>query len=396
MKSIYTKCIAILLLIFFFYQLYQTQKEGFTSLQKYCLSADQSFIAISDDKDPRCLINQSTQNHVGPILNYLPCRTEAGTWGIQHLNTCYPISQATNEPQPSDTSTHSNIGFEYSGMESPSGLPINQKESKKEKLKEKTRKATCQDTRIPNSGPCFSLSQLPHSVSSKIQAIQQQFKIKESFDQMHKPTIYCNQKDLTLDEQCQCYVKDSRYGFYKVQTTGNQGSLLCRKYYKSQNNDITKLGKYSPKDYQIYVSTKPNSTQLNMSGCVPRDTDFNEMCAMQNKNDQFGSYQILYGEDGNCYDPTSNLPNPNYGNAICSQNHFANSPKLWPANIPLTSVSLSPNYFTKCVSMNSDMKNTFQNECDKIELSGVSLQAYEIDSYDCEPGEARAKCRYLS
>lgn len=399
-KKIFYSILLVLLFssIFFFL----SSREDFAPLQKYCLSADQYFIAISDDDDPRCLKNQKKQktrefsqsensmsSSIQPILNYLPCLTKTGNWGLQYLNQCYPLSQPQQEPSPllSQISILSNSGFEYSGSDI-SGMDLSEQKGKHKGQRDHKRKPTCHDTKIPNSGPCFTLS--PKNLAKITQ-------LKEHFS-FNDPSVDCNSKSLTLDEKCQCYSKNNKYGFYKVQTTGNQGSIMCRKYYKSQNNDMTKPGIYSPNKYNIYIPKREKSEEWNMTGCLPRDTDFNEMCGSKNQNDNYGTYQILYGEDGNCYDPTSNLQNQNYGNAICSQNHYQNIPKLWPGHTPITNLSLSPNYFTKCTQMNTNLQQTFQKECDKIELSGMALplQAYEIDSYDCSPGEARAKCHYVS
>lgn len=388
-KKIFYSILLILLFssIFFFLR----NREDFAPLQKYCLSADQYFIAISDDDDPRCLKNQKKQesNSIQPILNYIPCLTKNGTWGLQYLHQCYPLSQPQQKPSPllSQNSILSNSGFEYSGSNEISGIDLSkQKDKTPFKRKDHKRKPTCQDTKTPHSGPCFTLS--PKNLA-KITQLKEHFSINDQ-------NIDCNSESFTLDEQCQCHEKDSRYGFYKVQVTGNQGSIMCRKYYKSQNNDITKEGIYSPNEYGVYIPKKGNSEDWNMTGCMPRDTDFNEMCGIKNQNENYGTYQILYGEDGNCYDPISYLQNQNYGNAICSQNHYQNIPKLWSGHTPITNLSLSPNYFTKCTPMNSNLQQTFQSECDKIELSGMGLKAYEIDSYDCPPGEARAKCHYVS
>ena len=382
-KQIFYSILLVLLFssIFFFL----SKREDFAPLQKYCLSADQEFIAISDDDDPRCLKNQKQQesSSIQPILNYLPCLTKKGNWGLQYLNQCYPLSQPLQEPSPllSQISILSNSGYEYSELDI-SGMGLSEQKGQKDDK----RKPTCRDTKTPNSGPCFTIS--PENLANITQ-------LKEKFS-MNKPSLDCNSESLTLDEKCQCYSKNNKYGFYKVQVTGNQGYLMCRKYYKSQNNDMTKPGIYSPNQYNMYIPKKENSQDWNMTGCLPRDTDFNEMCGVKNQNDNYGTYQILYGEDGNCYDPTSNLQNQNYGNAICSQNHYQNIPKLWPGHTPITKLSLSPNYFTKCTAMNSNLQQTFQTECDKIKLKGMPLQAYEIDSYDCPPGDARAKCKYLS
>lgn len=129
---------------------------------------------------------------------------------------------------------------------------------------------------------------------------------------------------------------------------------------------------------------------------MPSDTDFNEMCISKNKNDLYGTYQVLYGEDGNCYDPTSDLQNQNYKNAICSQNHFQNIPKLWSGKNKDTQQPFDPNYFTKCTPFQSNLQQTFQQECDKIQIPNTPLTAYEINAYDCPPGEGRAKCKYSS
>ena len=382
-KSKISKIIGIILLILFIYTFFSI-KEDFAPLQNYCLSANRTFIAISDNHDPRCLHNQQKQTQsIQPILNYIPCLTKGQGWGMQYLNKCFPLSTSQTD-QPSPLFSNSQLFQEMSGMEfsgndlSNSEFSGNQTQNTLNKL---NFQINCQQTRLPNSGPCFP--------------------IFEHFDtndkSLHKPSIDCsNTQNLTLDQQCQCYTNDNRYGFYKIIKTGNQGSMVCRKYYKSQNNDSNKLGIYSPNDYHVYVPKKPNSEELNMTGCLPRDTDFNEMCIMQNKNDRYGTYQILYGEDGNCYDPISDLQNQNYGNAICSQNHYQNVPKLWSGKIPLTNQSFSPNYFTQCIPMKPNLQKIFQNECDKIELSGMPLTAYEIDSYDCPPGEGRAKCKYQS
>lgn len=371
------KILGIVLFILFLYHFYQT-KEGFRPLQNYCLSTNRTFIAISDPEDPRCIQNKKQMKEsVQPILNYIPCKTENQDWGIQYLQKCFSIFQPFNKQNHQEYSGMNYSGMEYSGMEysgmNYSGMNLLSL-SKNNKLT-----MDCSKTRLPHSGPCFLLSE-------HFQPVQKS---------LHTPSIDCtNPQNLTLDQQCQCYTNDNRYGFYKVQRTGNQGSMVCRKYYKSNNNDRNLLGKYSPNDYQIYVPKKENSDQMNMTGCLPSDTDFNEMCAMQNKNQRFGTYKILYGEDGNCYDPISDLQNQNYGNAICSQNHYQNIPKLWSGQNSETQTSLDPNYFTKCIPMNSNLQKTFQNECDKIKLPGMPLTAYEIDSYDCLPGEARAKCKY--
>ena len=355
----------ILLCIFFLFIYYSIlNNEHFNN---YCQSVDNTFISVSDVNDSRCvknINNKGTLTKKSGLFDYIPCITSDYNWGIYHHNKCYPYPK--KEIKVSELSYESGSSSEMSGEES------------KEVIKRR-HKRDCEKQKLPNSGPCFSL---------------------EPFDNLYAPSQNCsedNYENLSLDEQCQCIKNDNRYGFYKLQKIGNQGTLNCRKYYKSQNNDMNQTGIYSPNSYNVFVPTLSDSS-LNMSDCRPKDVDFDQFCKIKNNNNSlYGTAKILNDEDGNCYKDDGTI-DIHQANAICSYNYKNSIPKLSPGHsinsITLETTPYSPNYFTKCIPFSSDMNNSFQKECDSISNQYYPLKAYDIDSYDCPIGEGRAKCKF--
>ncbi len=348
---------------------YRNTKSQDSVNKNYCQSASNRFIVVSDPDDPRCIKNQkNNKSKDNSIIGFIPCINN-GRWGLKYGSDpkCYPLSFFGSRKEGSGTgSDNSEDGDDSTTSKSTSKSKLSESEYKKnKKLKEELLK--CEKTKLPNSGPCFT--------------------VVESFEN------FKSQNDLSLDEKCQLYNKNPDFGFYKMQTINGKNSIACRKYYKSQNNDSTITGIYKPTDYGIYVSPSTSlKSGYNMSGCYPKDTDFNEMCRAVNKDDNYGTYKILNGADGNCYDPNNEYELKNYANAICSVNHETNIPKLSPG--ALGKIPFNPNYFTKCIPFQSSIEPTFQKECDKIQIKGYPLKAYQIDSYDCPPGQGRAKCKY--
>ncbi len=400
-KNLWIGLIVIFILLFLISHAMRLQEEFAGMNPNYCQTKENEFIAITNPDDSRCLRNQQKEKKTSVgitdrILNYLPCITDKNEWGLYHGRKCYPYHDF-NHGKGKDKKGEM-------GMDEWSGLSEEERERRRREMEDakmdemerrrrerenrRRNRIKCEKINVPNAGPCVETF------------------LNESWvvpDEFWKPDLDCstgNMENLSLDEKCQCYTQNVNYGFYKNQLIGTTGQtrMLCRKYYKSSNNDSTQEGTYKPEAYNIYV---PELTlgRKNMTGCARLSEDLNEKCKELNGDERYGVAKILKGEDGNCYQKgTYNTPDKEMGNAICTDNYYDTRIKLMPNSkwnpTTMTNEMIDPNLFTKCIPMERNMNQKFQQECDKMKIEGYPLEAYAIDSYDCPIGEGRAKCRY--
>jgi hypothetical protein len=379
-------------------------QEQFVGMNpNYCQTKENEFIAITDPNDSRCLRNQKkqTESSVGitdRILNYLPCITDKNEWGLYHGRKCYPYHDFHNGKGKDKNGKMEFDESEWSGLSEEERerrrrerreMQMDEMEKRRrEREKRRKNRVRCEKIDVPNAGPCIEMFENENWIVP---------------DEFWKPDLDCsmgNLENLSLDEKCQCYTQNTNYGFYKNQLIGTTGQtrMLCRKYYKSTQNESTQEGTYQPEAYNIYI---PDMTlgRKNMTGCTRMSEDLNEKCKELNGNERYGVAKILRGEDGNCYQQgTYNTPNKEMGNGICTDNYYDTRIKLMPNQkwnaSTMSNEVINPNLFTKCITLGTNMQQKFQVECDKMKIEGYPLRPYAMDSYDCPVGEGRAKCKY--
>lgn len=97
---------------------------------------------------------------------------------------------------------------------------------------------------------------------------------------------------------------------------------------------------------------------INQTGCFPKDLDFNQICKSANKKNQlFGAYKILIGQDGNCYNKDG-TENKNEANALCSTNFNNQLPKYFTPAPLYSTINTKTGYNTATPNY-----NTFMTKC---------------------------------
>lgn len=297
--------------------------EDFALSPNYCESVDGTFIYITNPNDKRCAKSNIHKNN-----NFYPsgkgnCSIN-NTFGIFVNKVC--TSFKTLFPSLELSGLESS-GLESSGLES-SGLNENRELSTLKK------KMSCESAKkLPNSSPCFEFFDVAKN--------QSEFEFfdnsKCSSKQLKKINLSNSSNSINVDSNCK--TNDPSFGFYYPQCpTDNTVTYACRKYYHSINNNVSHNGTYQPNLYMYTpMKTLPDGKKvINQTGCFPKDLDFNQICKSANKKNQlFGAYKILIGQDGNCYNKDG-TENKNEANALCSTNFNNQLPKYF-SHAPLYS-----------------------------------------------------------
>ncbi len=394
----------IILIFFIFYYSSYKKKEGFINIERvsifnpnYCESVDGKFIEVTDPNDSRCLINQTKNRSINSDKmnpwGYRSCITGDNTqYGVYNMEKCYSVI-----PKPVPTS--SSFSFQDS-LSDLSGLGLDGDLTGLSDLSnlsglsglEKPYKKTCEELKLPNSSPCIPI---------------ENFTNQNEADCVTNFISDENTKD--LNKYCQCLMKTKGrsdymdFGASDVEVIDNNAVVNCKKYYYTTSTQLTvdNKGVYDPSYFAPYKyiprRIENGIDKPNMTGCYDNDLDFNNLCSSMNQNQLWGSFKKLNGEDGGCY-YQNGMVNTNQSNSICSVNYNNELQKLNfppsqnPDRIPL------PNLYTKCktLSTNTDMttvQTTMNAECNNMRSINKTLTAYGIDSYDCPPGQFRAKCK---
>ncbi len=381
-KSYYLNLIIILILLlillytihyFVKYSSAKKIKELFINNPNYCQSLSGDFIYITDPNDKRCIKNNELIDNTSFNSGKGNC-LKNDTWGIFHKDICYTFQNFFSKFYNINYNDYLSLSNKNNIDDSTNLLNLNNISSEEEILeKKKEKKRTCDELKLPNSGRCLELfdNESPNQCS-----IENLERIQNSLG------------DNTLDDLCS---DKPNYGFYKMQCfteRPDNPAPSCRKYYKSNNNNLLSdnkevLGTYQPNNYNsMYVPLKSDRT-INQTGCFEKSMDFNNICARVNNNQLYGAYKILNGEDGNCYQENG-LEDKTKSNALCSQNFYNERPTVYVKN----------GYSTKCLPLFSN----YTNECRNLitnyteQSFPYEIKAEDINSYDCPPNKARAKC----
>ncbi len=393
----------IILIFFIFYYSSYKKREGFIDNERasvfnpnYCESKDGIFIQITDPNDSRCLVNQTKKGSFNSDKynpwGYRSCITgDDSQYGVYNMEKCYSVI-----PKPVPTS--SSFSFNDSTSYSSSSSLLNQGvgEGTTTSLGDdisglnKPYKKTCEELKLPNSSPCIPIENFTSQEESK--CVDNNITNNTNFNK------YC---------QCLMKVKGRKdymdFGASDVEVIDNNAVVNCKKYYYTTSTQVnaSNKGVYDPSNFAPYKyiprRTENGISIPNMTGCHDSDMDFNQICSSVNQNQLWGSFKKLNGEDGGCYHQNG-MVNTNQSNSICSMNYYNEFQKLDfppsqnPDKIP------PPNLYTKCktLSTNTDMttvQTTMDAECNNMRSINKTLVAYGIDSYDCPPGQFRAKCK---
>ncbi len=375
-KNMILYIIFILFLLFvFFYVFYITthkfllKQETFINNPNYCRSKNGNFIYITNPDDIRCLKNQNKKINKNYLSGKGNC-FENNSWGIYHNNTCYTFNNLFSKFYNMNYLDYINQALNLNNISSEEEENQDDVMNKIKSLRLKNKKKReCNSQRLPNSTPCFELFE-----NSSTCTTEQLNSLQSIIDDTDNP--------VNLDQECKNFKKDNNFGFYQPLCISGQVSYDCRKYYKSNDNkvissdNIPLYGTYQP---NFYIPLKSDNTP-NLTGCFEKSLDFNDLCSSINNNQLYGAYKILNGADGNCYQDNG-LEDKTKSNAYCSQNFYNERP------IEI----VKDGYLTNCLPNFSN----FTQECKNIITNNndFDIEAYDVNSYDCPPNKARAKCR---